>query len=278
MELLVAGVITAFVLGSLSMSLGQLARARNTGKLRFDAHIRADAALNTMRKDIASIVRSDDLFFSRFLLTDDTARAGGETFDRDEVLLFNTRIRPLRNIDFSGEGFEYETQYRIADDDFGPVLWVRHDAMPDEYPAGGGQVKPLVEGILGLAIEAYDGYAWYEQWDSDAEGLPLAVRVTVVASGHRGEDDVLAAPRAILRTVISIDRVLVPRDQAKHDRELVEGVTPDEDTAQPAPDESGAENGENVIIAPDGTVIHMPDDPNQRPRTRGGGQSPRSEQ
>jgi type II secretory pathway component PulJ len=60
-ELLVAGVITAFVLGGVSFSLAQLGRAKNTSKVRFDAHIRADAALNAIRKDIIAITRTDDL-------------------------------------------------------------------------------------------------------------------------------------------------------------------------------------------------------------------------
>ena len=62
----------------------------------------------------------------------------------------------MRDIDFNGEGMEYETQYRIEEDDAGPALWVRHDAMPDEYPLGGGVVSPAVEGIVAMMIEAYD--------------------------------------------------------------------------------------------------------------------------
>jgi len=216
-ELLVAGVITAFVLGSVSMSLSQLGRAKNTSKLRFDAFIRADSALNLLRKEIVAVTRSDDLFYSRFLLTNDSVKVGKEQFDRDQILVFNTRLRPLRNIDFGGEGFEYESQFRIADDDLGPMLWARHDHMPDEYPEGGGVATPEVEGVIGLAIEAYDGYAWFDEWDSDTEGLPLAVRITVQASGHRGPDDIYSAPRALLRTIVSIDRVISPKDLFKVD-------------------------------------------------------------
>ena len=214
-ELIVAGVITAFVLGSVSMSLSQLGRAKNSSKRRFDAYIRADAALTSIRKDIVSVLRSDDLFYTRLLITDDTMRMRDQVFDRDEILVFNTRLRPLHDIDFNGEGFEYETQYRIADDDLGPVLWVRHDAMPDEYPAGGGVASPSVEGILSLSFQAYDGSSWYDEWDSDSQGLPLAVQITVTSTGNRGPDDVYTAPRAVLRTIVSIDRVLSPKDLFK---------------------------------------------------------------
>ena len=39
-ELLVAGVIAAFVLGSVAFSLAQVGRTRTTAKLRFDAFLR----------------------------------------------------------------------------------------------------------------------------------------------------------------------------------------------------------------------------------------------
>lgn len=238
-ELLVAGVMTAMVLGAVSLSLSQLGRAKNTSKLRYDAFMRADAALTSVRHEIASIIRSDDLFYTRFQLRDDSVRVRDETFDRDEVLVFNTRLKPLRNIDFNGEGFEYESQFRIAEDDYGPVLWSRHDPMPDEYPLGGGIATPEVEGVISLTIEAYDGTAWYQEWDSDDEGLPLAVRVTVIASGHRTKDDVYDAPRAVLRTVISIDRVFVPKDVLKQQDADEYG----EDAADGTTDGSGGADG-----------------------------------
>ncbi len=210
-ELMVAAVIAAFLLGSVALSVGQLGRARNTGKLRFDAHIRADAALAAIRRDVAAVTRAQDLFYTRLLLIDDVARAGSEEFDRDELLIFNTRARAMRNIDFNGEGFEYETQFRIIEDGSGPALWQRADALPDQYPLAGGTALPLVEGVAGLTIQVYDGFNWYDEWDSDISGLPKAISVIVLTTGHRGQDDVYTAPRAFLRTVIPIDRVIPPK-------------------------------------------------------------------
>lgn len=218
-ELMVASLIVAFVLGSVSLSVAQLGRARNTSKLRFDAFLRADAALNLIRSDIASITRTDDLFYTRLLLTDDVSRGGREDFDRDELLIFNTRLKATRNIDFAGEGYEHETQFRVEDDQFGPVLWVRTDAFPDEYPAAGGKASPSVEGILGLTIQVYDGANWYDEWDSDISGLPQAVSVIVLSSGHRGSEDVYTAPRAFMRTVIPIDRVVPPKVEEEEEEQ-----------------------------------------------------------
>ncbi len=212
-EVMVASLITAMLIGSASMSLSQLTRAKSICKERFNAFLRADAALNTLRRDVASVIRSDDLFFTRLLLSDHSASSPVGEIDRDEILLFVTRLRPVRDIDnFNGEGIEYETQYRIEEDEIGPVLWQRRDAFPDEHPAGGGVAVPLVEGVVGLRIQAYDGDRWYDEWDSDVSGLPLAVSITVFADGRANEDDVAGRDPVSLRTVIAMDRVLPPRD------------------------------------------------------------------
>jgi type II secretion system protein J len=260
-EMLVAGLITALIIGAVAMSLSQLSRAKTTSKLRLDAFLRADVALNAIRRDVASILRSDDLFQTRLMLTDDNMGA----LDRDEILVFNSRLRPIRDIDYRGEGVEYETQYRVADDDAGPVLWQRRDPVPDEFPGGGGRVTPVVEGVVGLSIEAFDGYQWEEEWDSDEEGLPAALRVTVTASGQRVGENAYAssAPFATLQTIIPIDRVLKPVDEkAIEDLEALATLAAAEQAAteaaegQPGTGEQGQpqviidENGNTVVIQP----------------------------
>ncbi len=212
-EVIVAGIIAALVIGSVSMSLGQLGKAKRTSKDRLEMFMRADAAITAIRRDVASVIRADDLFFTRFLLTDGHVTGRDGAYGRDELLVFSTRLRPVRNIDnFTGEGVEYETQYRIEEDGLGPMLWQRRDAVPDEYAAGGGLLNPVVEGIVGLDIEAYDGEDWWSEWDSDVQGLPVAVSIMVTASGHRDGADPWDAPIQSLRTVVPIDRVLQPRD------------------------------------------------------------------
>ncbi|MHC5113449.1 MAG: hypothetical protein ACYTGP_03355 [Planctomycetota bacterium] len=212
-EVMVAGIITAMVLGSISMTLSQLGKAKSVAKERLDTFLRADMALNTIRNDVVSIIRADDLFYTRLLLYDDLVGSPAGDLDRDELLVFNTRLRPVRNIDnFNGEGQEYETQFRVEEDDAGAALWQRRDTMPDEYPLGGGMITPMVEGIIGLRIEAYDGNQWFEEWDSDIRGLPHAVLIEVTASGYRNAEEMYDTAIATLRTVVAIDRVLPPRD------------------------------------------------------------------
>ena len=50
LELMVAAMIGAMVLGSLSVGIGRIAEARNRSKARLDAFMRADAALAALRR------------------------------------------------------------------------------------------------------------------------------------------------------------------------------------------------------------------------------------
>ena len=129
-ELLLAGVMTAFVLGAVSLSLSQLSRAKSGGRELLAAHLRADAALTAVRRDVISILRDRDLFRTRLLLNDHAVSTPFGKMDRDEIIVFNTNVRPIRDLDFIGDGFEFETQIRIDEDSLGPVFWRRRDAVP----------------------------------------------------------------------------------------------------------------------------------------------------
>ena len=211
-EVMLAGMLTAMLLGSISVTLGRLSRAKATSKERMDAHMRADAALRAIRRDVVSLVRSDDLFFTRFLLTDIAINSPIGDLDRDELLVFTNHLRPSRSLDYNGEGMEYETQFRIFDEGAGTMLWRRRDPMPDEWDDAGGVASPLVENIIELDVEAYDGFEWFGEWDSDYDGIPHAVRLTVVASGARPGELYEEATLIALRTVVAIDRVHPPSD------------------------------------------------------------------
>lgn len=288
-EVMIAAVISAFVLGGITMTISQLARAKDTSKTRLDAHLRADAALNAIRMDVASVIRHDNLFWTRLLIRPDVIRAPIGDVYRDEILVFNNRLRPIHDIDFNGEGMQYETQYRLESDDYGSFLWQRRDPVPDEYPLAGGIATPVAEGIVALKIEAYDGLEWHREWDSDDRGLPEAVRVTLIASGHRNGDDLWTAPMAHLRTVIAIDRVLPPSDLFRlSEEELAQEQEEQEDvsdapTASPSPaaDEgrgAGGPDGRRPGAQP-GQPGARPDSPRGNPGTRPaqpgrGGQTP----
>ncbi|MHC4083493.1 MAG: hypothetical protein ACYSU2_19445, partial [Planctomycetota bacterium] len=65
MEMLVAGVMAAFVLGAVSMCLSQLSDAKTSSRMSLEAYLRADAALSALQRNIVSILRDEDLFHTR---------------------------------------------------------------------------------------------------------------------------------------------------------------------------------------------------------------------
>jgi type II secretion system protein J len=234
-ELVVAGTIAAFVLTAVTFALSQLSKGRNIARDRVEAFQRASTALEALRREVSSTIRSDDLFETRFLLTtrEASARTGGH--ERSDLLLFNTSMRPTRTVEYQGEGREYETQFRVEDDELGSAIWRRRDYMPDETPDGGGTAEPLADGVVGFLVEASDGDAgWRTEWDSDVDGLPKLVRMTVVSTGVPlgGEPNSMSA-EVTLRTVVAIDRVIGPKEDP-----------PPEDQA-PTTDGSGGATAQN---------------------------------
>lgn len=222
LELVVAGVVATIIVGALTLSLSRLGRARSATTVRLDGHMRANAAIEALRRDIASTLRSDDLFNTRLLILDGSAGSVVGTLDRDELLLFSARFAAVRANRYQGEGSEYETQFRIEEDALGAALWQRRDPFPDRWPDAGGMATPIVDGIVALNLEAYDGEAWYPDWDSDVHGLPWAIRITVTAVGQRVGDDAEIDPRMLvtLRTVVAIDRIIPPAgEEDEEDKE-----------------------------------------------------------
>ncbi len=287
-ELMVAGMMAVIVLGGITTSLSQLGSAKSVSRQRLEAYSRCDTALKDIRKEVISTLRRGDLFETRVLITDGTGRFQGENVNKDELLVFNGNVRANKEIDFNGEGLEYETQFRIEDNDVSSALWKRRDAILDDNPVGGGIVTPIADGIISLDLEAYDGFSWFPNWDSDELGLPHALRITVKSTGmeYYGE---LYAPIVILRTVVPIDRVMMPDDlheptDAEEENEGLggeDGETSGEDNSseedgsggsggsggggnnqKPATPESGTDGSSKpkpiIITDPDGNQYELP--------------------
>lgn len=264
-ELLVASMIIALVLIAVATSIAQVGRARTSARVRLEAYRRAAVALESMRRDLATTMRSEDLFLTRVLLLDGERSSPMGRLDRDELLVFNNRLRPMREIHYNGEGIEYETQYRVEDDDLGAALWQRRDAVPDLYPEGGGIATPVADGIISLSIEAYDGTSWFNTWDSDEDGIPWALRVTVQATGAPNGENVFrtGSPLVTLRTLIPIDRVMPPYEEPTEEELLETGgdldgdglVSDEEAAAAAAALGGGGVGGQPITLDGNGNVI-----------------------
>ena len=249
-ELVIAIAVSAMVIVTVSTALSRISKTRDVARTRLDAVTRANAALDAVRRDLVSVVRDGDLFYSRVLLFDGASFTPYGMMGRDEILVFNNRLRPMRRDDYAGEGGEYESQYRIEEDSSGSVLWLRRDAVPDEMGEGGGMAIPSVEGIVGIEVEAYDGEAWYPDWDSDVYGLPWALRVTVTATGESLDNPSSDPTRSLvtLRTQVPIDRIVPPPPPPEEDEAAKDGETPTGEDA--AGEEGGNQAGAGGALPP----------------------------
>lgn len=206
-ELVVAAVVAALVAGSASMALSQLLNLKARSAGREQAFGRADAAAASIARDVENTLRDYDLTFAKVAVTD----GGDDAQAKDEILLLGHSARRARARDDTPEGGEYELQYRVAplnSDPKSSALWRRIDPAHDDSIDAGGVASALVAGVSGLQIQAYDGDQWLETWDSDNDGLPHAVRVTVTAKSDDGRVTAMA------RRVVAIDRVPIPIDMS----------------------------------------------------------------
>ncbi|MCE2883090.1 MAG: prepilin-type N-terminal cleavage/methylation domain-containing protein [Planctomycetaceae bacterium] len=211
-EMVIAIAVGAIVVTTIATVTSRISRGRDAARVRLEAVTRAQAALDAVRRDLAAVMRDGDLFNTRVLLLNSLDYTQYGSMERDEVLVYNNRIRPTKRDQYAGEGSEWETQYRIEEDRSGSVLWMRRDSVPDENGEGGGMATPSVDGVVGLSIEAYDGEAWYPDWDSDEMGLPWAFRITVTATGDSPNAEASTPDRALatLRTQVAVDRIVPP--------------------------------------------------------------------
>lgn len=199
-ELLVALMVGVIIVFSATTSLSNMLRAKERSAATWSATSRAHATAERIAEDVASCVRDADLGLARLVIAD--GRQG--SWDRDEILLLSRSLEPVRGLDFVGEGPEFEVQHRIQDTERGSEFWRRRDPAFDDYQDAGGIAARVAEGALSLSIEATDGAEWFGAWDSDADGLPYAVRITVIARSDDGR------VRATARRLAAIDRLALP--------------------------------------------------------------------
>lgn len=200
-ELIVALLIGVIVAGATTASLTQFAKSKARAVARQEAFARAEAAASLIATDVLEAARDQNPSFTRLAIVD-----GGEFGQgaRDSILILARSMRIQARDPSLPSGGEGEVQYRIDPSASGLSLWRRTDAPADEYLDAGGIARPVVPGVLELSIEADDGTQWAEQWDSDTDGMPYAVRVTVLAES----DDHAAQARA--RRTIALDRTPIP--------------------------------------------------------------------
>ncbi|MFG0284815.1 MAG: type II secretion system protein [Phycisphaerales bacterium JB039] len=201
-ELIVGAVILAMIAGATAASLSSLVRASAASAAAAQATERADRAAAMIAADAVNLARRSDLRFTRLKVTD----SGQWPADQDELLMLVRSRRPLRDLDFEAEGGEYEVQYRLQANATGEraALWRRRDIAFDDVQDGGGVAAQAVDGVIALSLQAGDDSDLYAEWDSDLDGLPHYLRITVVAQSDDGRRTASA------RRIVAIDRAPTP--------------------------------------------------------------------
>lgn len=200
-EVMVTIVIAALIAGATTTVVSQMIDSRDASRSLEASTSRAMNAADAIAGEVPAIVRSQDLLYTRCQVIN----AGIGQSDRDELLLLVRRRQPLREMPESPEGGDFEVGFKLLDDpEGGTSLWRRVDPALDPYQDAGGIASRVAPRVAFLRIEAYDGQEWFDAWDSDSDGYPHALRVTIGATDDQGRR------LSIARRVVAIDRVPIP--------------------------------------------------------------------
>lgn len=208
-ELIIATVMLGILVTASYIAVSQTIRARDKSQSRSDAFSRASAAADLIAGDAASALRDADLTDCRIAIM----RDGKPGLGQDGLLLFSHLTRSVRPEATQAEGEEAEVQFRVqpGEKQGTMTLWRRTDPVIDDVPDGGGVATALIDGVKGVKIEANNGTDWLDEWDSDNDGLPHAVRISVTGTDDATKESV------VVRRVIALDRVPLPSEKEAMD-------------------------------------------------------------
>lgn len=192
-ELMISSALMVLILASAYLSLRSALQSQRTVREREEVLQNARVAMKLITDDLRNacpLAPDQDFLGMKRTLGDAeadnvdfgtrnyTPKGAGEA-DRCEVSYFASRNRKTREL----------------------ILWRRRDATRDAEPFDGGRREEIARGLVSFRLEYYDGYEWYDEWGDingkqkarsqaaaavryNAEGLPEAVRVTMVFSAR----------------------------------------------------------------------------------------------
>ncbi len=253
-EIIVASIIVALMAGATTVAISRSVKTRDAAQARYEAFSSASAAVDLIAKDLQNAARDETPTHVRVAVTS----GGTAEFPSDSLMLLARSARPTRIDPQTPDSPVHEVQYRLesaglaaaaiapaaaetqptlSSDSVTKVLWRRDDPLPDEYLDGGGVASPVVTQIKSISIEATDGATWFETWDSDADGMPHAVRVTITAGAGSPERIVVA------RRTIALDRTPLPDTAGTTPQAPAEGANP---TTQGTNQQNTQQNQQNA--------------------------------
>lgn len=197
-ELVVALIIGVVVTGATTAIVRQFSRAKSRAVARQEAFARAAAGADRIATDIELLVRDEELTFAKASIQN----GGDPTSGADGLTLVTRSLRRVRTQTDNPEGADREVMFHV--EHLPDALWRRTDAPADEFLDAGGIAEPIVRGVVGLSVQASDGVTWLEDWDSDRDGFPHGVRVTVTALADDG------TTKGTARRTVALDRTPLP--------------------------------------------------------------------
>jgi prepilin-type N-terminal cleavage/methylation domain-containing protein len=247
-EMILATVLIGLVAAGTVTALSSAVRSRDAAAARAAAFERAVTGASVIADDLVNIVRDANPASFRVLITpgESAAAPTPATFTgpaRTDTLLLSaldlrrTRPEPAGPGTGSPESIAHEIHFRAEPTSGLPglVLWRRDDPTPDEYLDAGGVARVVTPGIVSVTIQATDQADWRDTWDSDLDGYPHAVRVTVVACDDTGRYTSTA------RRTVAIDRTPLPITPSE--AVPADGTQPDPNAANPGGNTGGGATG-----------------------------------
>lgn len=173
-ELLLASMMTAMILGSAFVSLSIVLKAYKELGSKTNLAETARLILDRMRADLESAFLSPHSDITRFVGYD---QINGD-LPADSLTFISAINKPINT--GGGSSDLAEIQYYIDVDESTPERWLlrRMDYTPDTDPFSGGELALLGPRVTSLDFQYFDGMAWWPEWDSSSE-IPMAVNISL---------------------------------------------------------------------------------------------------
>lgn len=190
-EVMVSSALMALILVSAYLCLGAGFSAQKMVEPRAEIMQNARVAMALMSADLRAacpLSKTDDFVGM-------TRTVGDIEADNLDFATHNYTPRRAREGDFCQESF-----YLDKDPETGQFsLWRRRNPTIALDELSGGSKEEIAKGVVGLKLEYFDGYDWYDSWgevkdssrpphssreQNNLSGLPEAVRITLLMDSN----------------------------------------------------------------------------------------------
>lgn len=196
-ELLVAATVAVMIATAAVMMLTGVSSARQ----RVDRQREIQQQARTAVAAVASALRNAHRPIDR----DEALLEGLDDWmgelPRDRVRLWSVSRRTIRA--GQPESDVREVELFVLDPQTGesPALMRRVDPTRNVEPDGGGVLERVADDVVGLNLSYHDGVQWRDQWTSETDGWPVAVKVELIVDPGAYEAGAMQDPVLVSRLI-----------------------------------------------------------------------------